>query len=360
MSYYIKNNLDKAKLVPGELFEALYGNKAPRYVREENPNHLWLKETKPKEIRPYLTRTNKSTSNPLNKNDYERQKTREDSKYLANSLEQLTPLQSLHAVKFGDFKIKRLNDNEFHVYRVPNRSGNSSMCSGSSNLMSFSTNARFSARNRLIETIKANDDFKYFFTGTFNPKKWNVFNFSELHSKFTRFLRRRGIKYILIPEPHKSGAIHFHGLFNESIEPYLKEFDISQKLPSKITDAIKKGHDLYNFPDYAKMFGWVSIEKIRNFEACANYVSKYVSKSFDDESRFSYRRYFCSTGLKKPEFVPFIKNIYSFDKIYSEIIPKVVYRRSAGGVGTVPPRVEAPPSVVGEGFNLNAPPNFSH
>lgn len=342
MSYYTKNNLDLSKLEPGELFDAIYGNKAPRYIREQNPNHLWLKETKNRNVRPYLTRTNKSTSNPLDKNDFDRQKTRLDSEFLANEIERLTPLQSLHAVQFGDFKIKRLNNNEFHVYKVPNRSGNASLHSGPSNFMSFSTNARFSARNRLIETIKANDDFKFFFTGTFNPKKWNVFNFSELHSKLTRFLRRRGIKYILIPEPHKSGAIHFHGLFNESIEPYLKEFDISQKLPSKITDAIKQDRKVFNFPDYAKMFGWVSIEKIRNFEATAVYISKYVSKSFDNETRFSYRRYFCSTGLKKPEFVPFIKNFYSFNKTYSEIIPKVVYRRSA--VPGAVPLAEAPPS----------------
>lgn len=329
MSYYTKNNLDKSKLEPGELFDALYGNKAPRYIREQNPSHLWLKEARPNQIRPYLTRTDKSTSDPLNRNDFERQNTREESEFLAKDFEKLTPLQSLHAVKYGDFKIKRLNDNEFHVYRVPNRSGNASLNSNPSDSMSFSTNARFSARSRLIETIKANDDFKYFFTGTFNPKKWNVYNFSELHSKFTRFLRRRGIKYILIPEPHKSGAIHFHGLFNESIEPYLKEFDLSQKLPTKITDAIKQDRDVYNFPDYAKMFGWVSIEKIRNFEATAVYVSKYVSKSFDNNTRFSYRRYFCSTGLKKPEFVPYIKNVCSFRPTFSEIIPKVVYRRCA-------------------------------
>lgn len=298
---------------------------------------------------PYLTRTDKSTSNPLNKNDLERQKTREDSEFLAKSFEILTPLQSLNAVKSRDLRIKRLNANEYHVYKVPYKSGNASFGNITFDSMSFSTNARFSARNRLIETIKANDDFKYFFTGTFNPKKWNVFNFSELHSKFTRFLRRRGIKYILIPEPHKSGAIHFHGLFNESIEPYLKEFDISQKLPKKITDAIKKGHNVYNFPDYAKMFGWVSVERIRVFEACANYVAKYVSKSFDNETRFSHRRYFCSIGLKKPEFVPYIKNIYSFRKTYSEIIPKVVYRRSAetGAVPLAESPTSAPKSVRG-------------
>lgn len=235
----------------------------------------------------------------------------------------------------GWLKMRVINEDEFCIFENPNPKGNP-LCSVGLNkkngdvLVSNSENARFQARNRLIEIIKANTDFNYFFTGTFNPKKWNRKNFTVLQSSLTRWLRRRGIKYILIPEPHKDGNIHFHGFFNASIEPYLSEFDLSQKLPARITDGIKDGRKIYNCPDYAKMFGWVSIEKIRSLEACAVYVSKYVSKSFDnDEARFSYHRYFCSTGLKRPyNDIPTEKNTDGFIPVrFSSKIVKATYKR---------------------------------
>lgn len=228
------------------------------------------------------------------------------------------------------YKIKKINDNEFSVYRVPNKHGNLDLKRFSNTgLASNSVNSRFSARNRLINIIKANTDFCYFFTGTFDPKKWNRKNFKELHSSLTHWLRRRGIKYILIPEPHKDGSIHFHGFFNETIKPYLAEFDINSNLPKRIKDGIKEDREIMNCPEYAKMFGWVSIERIRNLEACAVYVSKYVSKTFEqEESRFSYHRYFCSQGLNRPEFVLKTEKDYSmFSARLSSVIPKVSFKR---------------------------------
>lgn len=251
-----------------------------------------------------------------------------------NVLSILDPDALRYRFKKKIYRMRVINENEFHIYENPNPSGNS-LCSLGLNkkngdvLVSNSDNARFSARNRLIEIIKANTDFNYFFTGTFNPKKWDRKNFSELHSSLTRWLRRRGIKYILIPEPHKDGSIHFHGFFNETIEPYLSEFDLSKNLPARITDGIKEGRKILNCPEYAKMFGWVSIEKIRSLEACAVYVSKYVSKSFDnDEARFTYHRYFCSTGLKRPFFdIPNEKYLEINPERFSSKIVKATYKR---------------------------------
>lgn len=235
----------------------------------------------------------------------------------------------------GFLRMKVINEYEFSIFENPNPRGNP-LCrlglnkQNGETLISNSENARFQARNRLIEIIKANTDFNYFFTGTFNPKKWNRKNFSELHKSFTRWLRRRGIKYILIPEPHKDGSIHFHGFFNATIEPFLAEFDLSKKLPERITQGLADGREIFNCPDYAKRFGWVSIEKIVNLEACAVYVSKYVSKSFEnDEARFSYRRYFCSVGLKRPfNDIPTEQNIEGFEPVrFSTKIVKATYKR---------------------------------
>ena len=264
-------------------------------------------------------------------------KTFEASKTLADEIKVRTILDQ-EGLNFecrkGWLKMRVINDNEFCIFKNPNPRGNP-LCAcglnknGAETIVSNSENARFQARNRLIEIIKANSDFNYFFTGTFDPRKWNRKNFRELLKSLTRWLRRRKIKYILIPEPHKDGSIHFHGFFNASIEPFLEKFDLKQKLPKRITDGIKDGREIYNCPAYADMFGWVSIEKVRNLEASAVYVSKYVSKSFDnDEARFSYHRYFCSIGLKRPyDDIPTEKKIDGFIPVrYSSKIVKVTYK----------------------------------
>ena len=235
------------------------------------------------------------------------------------------------------FRIKRvISENEFKVYENPNPRGNRLCSFGLNKLQGFqnfsnSENARFSSRNRLVELIKANPDFCYFFTGTFDPKKWNSKNFQEIYKPLRRFLQNKGIKYILVAELHQSGAIHFHGVFNETVEPYLENFDLTKKLPKRIRDGIlKEDRKLFNFPSYAKRFGWVSIEKIRNLDAVACYVSKYITKSFEDEkNRISYRRFFASKNLSRPfNDIPKEKDVLDFEPIrLSKKIPMVTFKR---------------------------------
>lgn len=267
------------------------------------------------------------------------------------------------------FRIKRvISENEFKVYENPNPRGNRLCSFGLNKLQGFqnfsnSENARFSSRNRLVELIKANPDFCFFFTGTFDPKKWNSKNFQEIYKPLRRFLQNKGIKYILVAELHQSGAIHFHGVFNETVEPYLENFDLSKKLPKRIRDGIlKEDRKLFNFPSYAKRFGWVSIEKIRNLDAVACYVSKYITKSFEDEkNRISYRRFFASKNLSRPfNDIPKEKDVLDFEPIrLSKKIPMVTFKRV---VPTPSARALTTPSAQGGSETPTArpaPPSFS-
>lgn len=267
------------------------------------------------------------------------------------------------------FRIKRvISENEFKVYENPNPKGNRLCSFGLNKLQGFqnfsnSENARFSSRNRLVELIKANPDFCYFFTGTFDPKKWNSKNFQEIYKPLRRFLQNKGIKYILVAELHQSGAIHFHGVFNDTVEPFLENFDLSKKLPKRIRDGIlKENRKLFNFPSYAKRFGWVSIEKIRNLDAVACYVSKYITKSFEDEkNRISYRRFFASKNLSRPfNDIPKEKDVLDFEPIrLSKKIPMVTFKRV---VPTPSARALTTPSAQGGSETPTArpaPPSFS-
>ena len=280
---------------------------------------------------PYLTNTNKSNNNCQITPVFDKQYIRELSAKLRSDFENSNAVSFNEQIRRGWVKIKRVNSREFAVYHVPNRLGNTTTLRNKGDF-SYSDTAVFAAKRRMIETIKANEDFCYFFTGTFDPKRWDSTNFDTLYRSLTLWLRRRGIKYILIPELHKDGKkVHFHGVFNATIEPYLAEFDLKHKLPTFIRDGLRDGRSLFNCPAYAKTYGHVSIEKIKNLDAVANYVSKYITKSFEDKNcRLSYRRYFCSLGLKHPEFVQYQQVSYSNCECrLSEYLPKIVYKRLA-------------------------------
>lgn len=218
------------------------------------------------------------------------------------------------------------------LYENPNPLGNS-LCSTGLNklndtlLESNSENARFSSFNRLVRIIQANPQMCWFFTGTLAPEKWVRDDFSGFYKPFSRFLHHKGIKYILVPEFHADGQnIHIHGLFDSTIEPYLSMFDTSAPLPTYILDALEAGEDVRNFPDYQKRFGYVSVSRVKNHEACARYVSKYMLKSVkDSECRVAHRRFYVSRGLNRPVFdVPSTEDLVFLEpSYYSAKIVKV-------------------------------------
>lgn len=286
--------------------------------------------------KPYLTNINKSDSNTLQNSNTEW------SESLLNDLN--SPHRNLY-VRQQNIKFKEINQNEVVAYKAPRPRLSIPDKFRNTGEFSSSESARFSARNRFINKIKANPELCYFFTGTFNGHLQNRYDAQKLQARLTKFLQRRGITYILVPEQHKDGAWHFHGLFDRNVLPYLQKFDLTKRLPKWITDGTKNGRDIYDFPDFQKTFGYVSVERVRSLDRVAVYVSKYLMKSFDhpDERAF-YHRYFCSKGLKEPKVIQLSEFNYSdFKPTYlSPYCPKVVFRRAAAGVAHPPTELPLP------------------
>ena len=132
--------------------------------------------------------------------------------------------------------------------------------------------------------------FEYFVTLTFDPKKVNSKDPKEVyrkaHATLSNLVQRADVSYILIPELHKSGAIHFHGF----VKGNLKLNDSGtvkvngHKSPIKIETA-KHYHitpeeckTVYNLPQWS--WGYTTAEKIPADEyiATSKYVTKYVTK----------------------------------------------------------------------------------
>lgn len=154
------------------------------------------------------------------------------------------------------------------------------------------TNNIARARTKIFEYAICND-FQYFITLTINNDYLDRYDLKEYIKKLGQFIRdyrkkyQVNIQYLLIPEKHKDGAWHMHGLIKGMLEGHL----------------VKNEHGYLDWPDYSNKFGYCSISRIKNKEAVSKYITKYIRKSFDTDKGVSDKEkklYYCSRGLKKP------------------------------------------------------------
>ena len=80
--------------------------------------------------------------------------------------------------------------------------------------------AKRRARSAVRDLALANP-MTYFVTLTFDAAKVDRYDTKAVMRKVNGWLdnqvRRRGLAYILVPELHKDGAVHFHGFFNGAV-----------------------------------------------------------------------------------------------------------------------------------------------
>ena len=91
--------------------------------------------------------------------------------------------------------------------------------------------------------------------------------------------------YVIVPEFHKDGAIHFHAL----IRDYNAEL--------KSTNVFQNGKRVYNLTGFTA--GFTNAQKLDDDQTkAAAYLTKYITK--DMLNRFNKRRYWASKNLHKP------------------------------------------------------------
>lgn len=77
------------------------------------------------------------------------------------------------------------------------------------------------AKARIFDLALCNYDFKYFVTWTLSADKCDRYDYKAIVRNLGQWLdnrvRRSGLKYLIVPELHKDGAVHFHGLTNDAI-----------------------------------------------------------------------------------------------------------------------------------------------
>lgn len=148
------------------------------------------------------------------------------------------------------------------------------------------------------------NDWEFFTTFTLSKYKYDRFDLNTWSKDFTQYIRNQrkihnfDIKYLLVPERHKDGAWHMHGLVSGIPWDYLEKFDIA----IHPLDLCRKGYRYHQ--GINDKFGFNSFGKIKSKSAISRYILKYVSKGIDsaDIERGTHL-YYSSNGLNKPELV---------------------------------------------------------
>lgn len=135
--------------------------------------------------------------------------------------------------------------------------------------------------------------FKYFVTLTLDQTKIDRYDMREITRKMSAWcdnhVRRHGLAYVLVPERHKDGAIHFHGFFNNAL-PVVDSGTMTYngwKSPRKPRSARQRAEwetmgarPVYNLPSWTLGFT-TAIELYGTYEAAVSYVCKYIGKDMD-------------------------------------------------------------------------------
>lgn len=168
------------------------------------------------------------------------------------------------------------------------------------------TNSVSRSKARVFELAMCNE-FTHFCTFTQDKNKRDRFNLSEFRKDFAMLVRNLNrarseadkIKYLIIPEQHKNGAWHMHGLLRGLTSDDLREFTHKEKLPMRIKDQIEKGVKIYDWTRYRRAFGYFTCTEIESGTACAKYITKYISKDLQKSVREAGEHlFFASQGLK--------------------------------------------------------------
>lgn len=162
---------------------------------------------------------------------------------------------------------------------------------------------------RMVFEYAFSNDWDYFCTFTIDSEKYDRYALNEYHKKFSQWIRdffrkKHGlnVQYVCIPEQHKDGAWHEHALISGIPLEHLREFKLTEKLPKYIRKKLKNNEKIYTCPAYEKKFGYCTFEPVRNSEACAKYITKYITKDLASSvSALNAKIYYVSRGLKKAE-----------------------------------------------------------
>lgn len=152
--------------------------------------------------------------------------------------------------------------------------------------------ARRRARAKLFDLAYCNE-WDFFGTLTLDRQKIDRYDYKAIVKKLNTWLnnrvQRKGLTYVIVPEYHKDGAIHFHGLFNNCL---------NLAKTGKFCQTQEGTKEIYNCTEWK--FGFTSFIPITGDKArICGYLAKYITK---DGEKVGGRYYLSGGNLKNPGY----------------------------------------------------------
>ena len=177
------------------------------------------------------------------------------------------------------------------------------------------------ARAKLRRLALANQ-FEYFVTLTLDPTRIDRYDPAAVTKALGRWcdnmVRRHGLRYILVPELHKDGAIHFHG------------FMAGSGLIATDSGIEWDGRTVYNLPQWT--LGFTTAQRLYGeYHAAVGYCCKYIGKQ--NGQRPMGRWYYSGGALQEPRKIYADLEYRAVDKAVEFSIPgtKIKILRQKGG-----------------------------
>lgn len=143
-----------------------------------------------------------------------------------------------------------------------------------------------------VYDIARSNEFNWFINLTLSDKYVNRYDYcscADAVKKFTDRLRKLGCKWLIVPEQHKDGAYHFHGLVQGDLP-----LTPSGKTCYNKADGIRL--PIYNLANYE--YGFTNVTQIMHPKKTASYIAKYLTKQIAVPK--GKKCYWASKSLARP------------------------------------------------------------
>lgn len=159
-----------------------------------------------------------------------------------------------------------------------------------------------SRTKRIIYEYAMCNRWEYFVTLTLDEKKVKRKDLKAAYLKFHDMMvtinssvnygdnwgRQKKVEYLIIPEFHKDGSVHFHGL--------MRGFHKS--------DLRTNEHGHIEWRHWRDNFGFCNLQKVKDCNAVSAYITKYCTKDLRATIKEKgAHMFYASHGLKKPEVI---------------------------------------------------------
>lgn len=165
------------------------------------------------------------------------------------------------------------------------------------------------ARAQVRELALCNH-FTQFVTLTLDAAQVDRYDMAAITRKLDAWLsnqvQRRGLRYVLVPERHKDGAVHFHGFFNDALERSDSGTMVPPEggRPRRPRSRAQAAHwaaegwrTVWNLPGWSLGFT-TALDLVGEYPRAVSYVCKYIGKQGEKPGG---RWYYSGGELARPE-----------------------------------------------------------